>query len=835
MLISFIFFTFSLGVPFQNVVLSSERKIDQPKLFTMYRNILALLLLLNLGILLPAANGQEQKKFSISGYVQDAQTGEKLIGVHVYDLKSMKGSSTNTYGFFSLTLPMDSVQLSASYVGFQTWEHALYLNKDMEFNIELASDVTLEAVEVTADAVEQVEEQVQMSRISVPVDQIKKLPAFLGENDVLKTLQLLPGVQSGGEGQSGLYVRGGSPDQNLILLDGVPVYNASHLFGFFSVFNSDALKDVNLVKGGFPARYGGRLSSVLEINMKEGNMKEWHGAGSISTVASRLTVEGPLIKDKASILLSGRRTYIDVLAKPFIKGSFNANGTKGDAGYYFHDFNAKVNYKFSNKDRLYLSAYTGKDKFYFREKDKDFDYNNTIKAGLGWGNLTTALRWNHLFGKKMFSNTTITYSRYKFNTQAEDESTYTENGQSEKEVFGVNYFAGINDLGAKIDFDYVPTPNHFIRFGLGGTYHTFNPGKFDNKNIIESENIHIDTTFGNPKVFGWEFAAYAEDEFSLGDRLKVNAGLHLSAFNVKDSWYTSLQPRFSARYLLPNNIALKASYAQMRQYIHLLSNEGIGLPTDLWVPTTNNVKPQDSWQVAAGLAKTFGGKYEVSLEGYYKQMKRVVSYKEGSSLLTFSDWENDITQGNGESYGMEFFVQKKKGRLTGWIGYTLSWTWRQFDEVNFGKKFPYKYDRRHDLSVVATYELSDRVQLSGTWVYGTGNAFTLGHSRFDAQLPSPFGNTQNYQVQHYENRNNYRMRAYHRLDVNIDFIKEKRWGTRTWSFGLYNAYSRQNPFFLYVDNEYAPNPDGVGSTIDRKLKQVSLFPVIPAIAYKFEF
>ncbi len=820
-----------MGVPFQIVVLEVECKLITLKLYLMYRIALTLSIIFILAGVL--AQVQAQEKFSISGYVTDAQTGEKLMGVHVYDLKSMKGSSTNTYGFFSLTLPLDSVQLSASYVGFQTWERALYLNKDMEFNIELSSDITLEAVEVTAEAVERVEEQVQMSSIGVPVEQIKKLPAFLGENDVLKTLQLLPGVQSGSEGQSGLYVRGGSPDQNLILLDGVPVYNASHLFGFFSVFNSDALKDVNLVKGGFPARYGGRLSSVLEINMKEGNMKEWHGAGSISTVASRLTVEGPLIKDKASILLSGRRTYIDLLAKPFIKNSFNVNGSQGDAGYYFQDFNAKINYKFSNADRLYLSAYTGRDKFYYRERDNDPDYGYATKAGLGWGNLTTALRWNHLFGKKLFSNTTVTYSRYKFDTKAEEESNYIDNGLPEKELFGIDYFAGIHDVGAKIDFDYVPTPDHFIRFGVGGTYHTFNPGKFHNKTIIESEQVNIDTTFGNSRIFSWEFAAYAEDEFKIGDRMKINAGLHFSAFNVEDSWYTSLQPRISARYLLPNGVALKGSYAQMRQYIHLLSNEGIGLPTDLWVPTTNNVKPQDSWQVAAGLAKTFGGKYEVSLEGYYKEMRRVVSYKEGASLLQFGDWENDITQGDGEAYGAELFIQKKKGRLTGWIGYTLAWAWRQFDDINFGKKFPYKYDRRHDFSIVATYKLSDRVQLSGAWVYGTGNAITLGYSRYDAQLPRPLGGFYNYQVQHYENRNNYRMRSYHRLDVNVDFIKEKKWGTRTWSFGLYNAYSRKNPFFLYVDTEF--NPNGGDNQRERKLKQVSLFPVIPAIAYKFEF
>ncbi len=770
----------------------------------------------------------EKNSYTISGYIEDAQTGEKLIGVNILDLRSEQGTVTNTYGFFSLSLPADSVLLRVSYVGFAPNNYELKLDKDISLNIALSSSTTLDVVEVTGEAIEQIEEQSQMSRITVPIKQIQKLPAFLGETDVLKALQLLPGVQSGGEGQSGLFVRGGSPDQNLMLLDGVPVYNASHLFGFFSVFNSDAIKDVNLIKGGFPARFGGRLSSVLEINMKEGNNKEWHGRGSISTVASKITVEGPLVKDRTSMLISARRTYIDILAKPFIRSSFSEGGGSGDAGYFFHDVNFKINHKFSDRDKLYLSTYIGRDKFYFNEKDNFNDESYETGGGLGWGNVTTALRWNHLWNQKLFSNLTLTLSNYDFNTKVEEEDI----ANNERSYFLLEYESGIQDWGGKMDFDYVPNPNHFIRFGVNYTYHTFKPGAFDTR--IESEDIddNYQLLFGNSNIHAHDIATYVEDDFKVNDQLKLNVGLHFSAFQVRNEWYTSLQPRISTRYLLPGQWALKGSFASMRQYIQLLSNEGIGLPTDLWVPTTKRIKPQDAWQAAIGTAKTFGDSYEFSVEAYYKKMENVLSYKEGASLFQFSNWEEEVTQGQGESYGLEVFLQKKKGRFAGWIGYTLSWSNRQFDDLNFGKTYPYKYDRRHDISVVGTFEWTEKIHLSGTWVYGTGNAVTLGEANYVAVIPFAESQGSSGQiVEHYQDRNNFRMRAYHRFDFNIDFIKKKRTWTRTWSLGAYNVYSRKNPFYLYVAQEYDPD---VGASV-KKLKQVSLFPIIPSIAYKFEF
>ncbi|MEM9921963.1 MAG: TonB-dependent receptor plug domain-containing protein, partial [Bacteroidota bacterium] len=425
------------------------------------------------------SNLSAQQKFTISGYVEDQESGEKLLAVNLFDVKSKSGAVTNTYGFYSLTLPKDSVVLAVSYVGYQTKYMRIYLDKDIKLNIALSAAVELETVEVVAAELETIEQRTEMSTMEVPVEQIKKIPALLGEVDVFKALQLLPGVQSGGEGQSGLYVRGGSPDQNLILLDGVPVYNASHLFGFFSVFNADAIKDVKLTKGGFPARYGGRLSSVIEIGMKEGDMNEWHSTGTVGIVASKFTFEGPIKKGKTSMIFSGRRTYIDLLTRPLIRAAFRSEGSDGNAGYFFHDFNTKINHKFSDKDRLYFSVYTGRDKFFFREEDKEDQDIYKSDFGLGWGNITSALRWNHVWNNKLFSNTTVTYSRYQFDTRAAEEDIFVEGGERERDKVGIDYSSGINDWAGRIDFDYFPNPNHYIRFGANIIHHTFNPGAFD--------------------------------------------------------------------------------------------------------------------------------------------------------------------------------------------------------------------------------------------------------------------------------------------------------------------------------------------------------------------
>jgi len=760
------------------------------------------------------------QKNTISGYVQDAETGEKLISANVFELNLQSGTATNNYGFFSLTLPAsnkDSLTIVVSYIGYARWQKRFLLTKDMQLTINLHPvSIIGEDVVVTADKYDRIEKQSQMSNINIPIRQIEAVPALLGEADVLKAIQLLPGVQSGDEGNSGLYVRGGGPDQNLILLDGATVYNANHLFGFFSVFNSDAIKNVNLTKGGFSARYGGRLSSVLEINMKEGNNQKISGQGTIGLIASRFTLEGPLVKGRSSFIISGRRTYIDLLARPLMKG-----GNTG--GYYFYDLNAKLNYSISNRDRLFLSVYTGDDKFYAKQKDKfDSQMSDIFSFGLGWGNVTSTVRWNHLFTQKLFSNTTLTYSDFTFKT---DMKSSTEKRNKVIETFQADYCSGIRDFGLCLDFDYLPNPRHYIKFGGKVMQHKFNPGAtlFKNKG---KDIATIDTLIAPVKKHVTLAAnVYFEDDFQLNPLLKLKLGVHTSLFSVKKKQYFSVEPRISLRYLI-GNWAVKTSYVNMTQYIHLLSNSGIGLPTDLWVPATDKVKPLQGQQIGLGLARSFiNNQMEFSIEGYYKTMNNLVAYKEGSSFIGLdTDWQNKIETGKGRSYGIELFLQKKHGKTTGWIGYTLSWTDRQFAGLNFGKRFPFRFDRRHDISLTMVHSFTKKIELSGSWIYGTGNAISLGIGRYNGL--SNINNANEFQdIIYYNERNGFRMTAYHRLDLGLRF----KWGqsprTRIFTIGIYNAYSRRNPFFYYFSQK----------NNKKVLKQVSLFPIIPAISYSFKF
>jgi hypothetical protein len=774
-----------------------------------------------------------QRSYTINGYIQDITSGEKLISANIYNAKTYEGTVTNVYGFYSITLPSGDHELNISFIGYEPQIMYIDLQKDTSITIELSPAVSLAEIEIVAAAEKNIAEESQMSTMEVPIEQIKKIPAFLGETDVLKALQLLPGVQSGGEGQSGLYVRGGSPDQNLILLDGTPVYNVSHLFGFFSVFNSDVIKDVKLIKGGYPARYGGRLSSVLDINMKEGNMKEIHGAGSIGLVASKLTLEGPIVKDKTSFIISGRRTYIDLLARPFLKKEFENEGEDGNLGYYFYDVNAKVNHIIGDKDRIFLSFYAGDDRFYFNSKEIDTAVRDFTESNIGWGNITSAIRWNHIWTPKLFSNFTLTYSNYDLDTKVGYGTENTITGFTEE--ISVGYLSGINDYAAKIDFDWVPNPNHFVKFGISGIQHKFKPGTFDLFQLSEDENFEL--TLGQENIITQEIDVYIEDDYKINDKLKINAGLHGSGFIVKGKSYLSLQPRLSGRYLLSDGSSIKASFATMRQFVHLLAFEGIGLPTDLWVPTTERVKPQDSWQVALGYAFKISKHYDLTIEAYYREMSNLVAYKEGSGLFELNDWQERVTQGNGTSKGIEIFLQKKKGRFSGWLGYTLSFTDRQFDDLNFGESFPYKYDRRHDLSVVAIYEIGPRINLSASWVYGTGNAVTLANSQYVTLHPS--SSTGNFLRPSFPQdvlaRNNYRMRSYHRGDLSINFVKQKKKHKRTWSIGAYNIYNNKNPFYITSDTE--TTYDSSGNIIEENfvLNQQSLFPIIPFVNYSFEF
>jgi hypothetical protein len=772
-------------------------------------------------------SGQTTERYTVSGFVREAVSSESLIGVNIYLSDHQTGTTTNTYGFFSLTLPpSDTLELTISYVGFTSQSVKVPFHKSIELNVDLKPSIVLDEVTITADRNEKQSQSVRMSTLKLPVSQIKNIPSLLGEKDVLKVLQLMPGVQKGSEGSSGLYVRGGGPDQNLIILDDAIVYNASHLFGFFSLFNGDALKSVELTKGGFPARYGGRLSSVLEMNMKEGNKEEWHGEGGIGLISSRLTVEGPIKKGKSSILLSGRRTYADLLIYPFLN--------EEKTGYYFYDFNAKINYDFGRNNKLYLSGYFGDDKFSISTNDRYLQE----KAGFKWGNATGTLRWNHLFNDKLFSNTSLVFSNYKFGIY-DDYKVKDEN----KDYYA-EYYSGITDFTFKYDADYIPSPNHWFKAGVISILHRFNPYAFVEEDL--AENTHKrDIRYIN----GLESGIYAEDTWQPLDNLKINGGLRFSHFLATKNQYHFFEPRLSVAWRLKNDIALKGSYAAMNQYIHMISNTGISLPTDLWVPTTDRVKPQQSQQAAAGIVKDLKRNgLSVSLEGYYKKMKNVIGYKEGATFMLMDDpgstevinWEDNITSGKSWSYGMEFLLQKKEGRLTGWVGYTLSWTMMQFDSLNFGKKFYAKYDRRHDLSIVAIYELSKRITLSGTWVYGTGNAITLPTSKFtplEHLGNDPINYPENYPNYYFRSdydfgdKNSSRMGSYQRLDLGIQFHKKRKWGERIWEFSVYNAYNRKNPFYYYISEDY----DSATKTRYGKLVQVSLFPIIPTFTYSFKF
>lgn len=771
-------------------------------------------------LLLPAA-AFAQNKVTLSGTVRDEKNGESLISASVYVAESGVGAETNNYGFYSLSLPPGMHVVTFSYVGYASKTDTLNLIESREYNVELFGNSEIKEVVVTGERRDENVRNTEMGTVSLSMERIKTLPVIFGETDILKTLQLMPGVQSAGEGNSGFYVRGGGPDQNLILLDDAVVYNTGHLFGFFSVFNSDALKNVTLIKGSMPANYGGRLSSVVDVSMKEGNARKFQGTGGIGLISSRLTLEGPINKGKGSFMLSGRRTYVDVLVKPFAGPAFQGSG------YYFFDGNIKANYRLGPRDRIYLSSYLGRDKFTFYNSGQSFN------AKIPWGNTTLTLRHNHLFNDKVFLNTTLVYNDYKFSFEGEQND------------FSVKLTSGIRDLNAKVDLDWFTINNHHIKTGAAYTYHKFMPNQVSGR--ADTTEFYPDNALIK---FAHEAAAYVQDEFDAFAWLKINIGLRYSWFgqigpytkkiydyneHVVDSVYYSpgslvadyggFEPRLNMRFALNGRSSIKASVVRSNQYIHLVSNNGSTLPTDIWVPSTLYVQPQRAWQYSVGYFRNLmNNSLEVSVETYYKDMRNQVEYREGYTPTNFHDPERDFVFGRGEAYGAEFLINKTKGKLTGWIGYTLSWTYRYFDKLNSGDPFPAKYDRRHDLSVVASYQLNKHWTFSSVFVYGSGNAITL---------PTNYYFIEDQLVAQYSKLNSYRIFPYHRLDVSAVLTPRpnstKRW-KGTWAFSIYNTYSRMNPYFLYVDTHRNNNGE-----FDVKVMQVSIFPILPSVTYNFSF
>ncbi len=759
------------------------------------------------------------KKVIINGFLKDEQTKETLIGGHIVDVGSSTGVTSNVYGYFSIGVEGFPQKVSFSHVGYEPATFEFQARSDTTVTVLLfANTQQLEEVVVSSDI--PAHETTQISSVSLKSATIKSIPTLLGEADILKTIQLLPGVQAGTEGSSGIYVRGGGADQNLVLLDGVPVYNVNHLFGFFSVFNADAIQNVDLIKGGFPARYGGRLSSVIDISMKEGNASSFQGEGAVGTVAAKLTLEGPIGKSgKTSFLVSGRRTYLDAFVVPLAR----ITDSNRILSYNFWDLNAKVNHVLTGKDRLFFSVYSGRD----RLQD---EFSNTLISvartedineltGINWGNITAAARWNHIYSPKLFGNTTATFSRYRFNFITEIDNDFTTNGVTENVFEQNDYFSEIRDFALRSDLDYTPSNNHRIRFGASIVEHTFEPGV----SRFRSQ-VGTDTTFGAGKISTLEFSAYLENEMLLSKRLSANVGLYFAGNHTQNTFYSSLQPRLAINYTMTPKLSVKFAYDRMTQFIHLLVNSGVGLPTDLWVPTTDEVRPGSADQLSIGVAGGFSGNIEVTVEGYYKWMSDLIGYQDGAGFLNVDEnFQNIIESGEGTSYGIEFLLCKKQGKTTGWLGYTWSRSFRHFENLNDGKRFPYRFDRPHDVNLTLRYQYRPNVTLAMVWGYGTGYPITLPNATFPYTSGHITGRNEIEFAENFPGRNTSRIKDFHRLDLSVSFSKEKKWGERKWIVGLYNAYSRLNPFFVDFNND------------TREFRQTSLFPALPFMSYQFQF
>jgi len=771
------------------------------------RNLFFLCIFLSQGYLAHA-----QQPHTVSGTVKDQKTGEVLIGASVILLEQKgHGGISNDYGFFSLTAPKADYTLVVSFSGYENDTLHVALSKDIMVAINLRpGEATLQAITISGRSNDNIIRTLPGVQ-SLSVQEIKDVPVIFGEKDVLKTIQLLPGVKSGGDGQAGFFVRGGNADQNLILLDGATVYNASHLLGFFSTFNSDAIKDVTLYKGDMPAAYGGRLSSLLDIKMNDGNNKEYKVTGGIGLIASRVNIEGPIVKDKGSFMISARRTYADL----FLKLSKDSNLNKSIL--YFYDINAKANYQLGARDKLFFSAYLGKD---------DLGFLNLF--GIIWGNTTATLRYNHIFSSKLFSNTSLIYSNYNYNISV----TQTSNA--------VTDVSKIKDFSLKEDLQYFAGSAHKINTGLDLTKHIFAPGVFNTSQNSSFNSLTLQNKYS------LDLAAYLSDEWTVSDKIKLNYGLRLSSFLLTGpgSFYTydvnsnpvdtssyssskiakayvNLQPRFASTFQLDDRSSLKFSYARNVQYLHLLSNSTGSNPTDLWIPSSNNVKPELSDQVSAGYYRTAdNNKYEFSGEIYYKSLQNQIDYKNGAVLVANQNVESQLVYGIGRAYGLELFAKKKFGKLTGWISYTLSRTERKFTGINSGSWFPATQDETHSISMVAIYKASKKWTLSADFVYNTGNAVTWPSGKYTIN-----GNT----IFYYAQRNGYRMPPYNRLDASATLQGKKRGRfDHDWTFSIYNLYARENPYFV----QFQTDPNDPQKT---QAVQYALFRLIPSVTYNFKF
>lgn len=753
----------------------------------------------------------QAQQVTLSGYLKDALSGEELLYAGVSVPAISKHVSTNEYGYYAISLPKGRYQVRFSYVGYDSKTLDIDLQTDQRLDVELGSGKALSEVVVSAKRDDQQLRSAEIGVATLSIQDAKKIPVLFGEQDILKTIQLLPGVSPNSEGSAGFFVRGGDTDQNLVLLDEAPVYNASHLLGFFSVFNSDALKDVKLYKGGIPAQYGGRISSVLDVRMKNGNSKKPAVSGGIGLIASRLTVETPLdAAGNGSLILSGRRTYADLVLKAF-SNDFD------QTTLYFYDFNAKANYHFGEKDRIFLSGYFGRDVF------------NLNRIGLDWGNTTATVRWNHVFNEQLFSNTSFIYSDFDYGFGVDNAGA------------GINLNSGIFDYNLKQDFNWYANPKNSVQFGWNAVYHQFKPGKF-----TAEEDGETNQTIELPQQQALETGIYLDNEQKLSNNLTLYYGARLSTFSnigpFEVKTYNSMdqpvgstnygngvfyhttagfEPRASASYMLNDQSSLKAGYNRMYQYLHLLSNSTSGTPTDIWYPSTPLVKPEIGNQYSLGYFYQWpDNQWEFSIETYYKSLNNQVEYEDGAETFLNPNLEAELVFGKGRAYGAEFMVKKNSGKLSGWVSYTLSKSERQFDAINGGQWFSARQDRTHDIAVVATYQLAPRLSASAAWVYYTGDAVTFptGKYEVDGEI-----------ITLYSGRNGDQMPDYHRLDLGLtwNFKSKKSWNSDL-NLSIYNVYNRKNAFSITFE-ESATNPNQTEAI------KTSLFGIVPSLTWNFSF
>lgn len=774
--------------------------------------------LINLGMLLFfSMNVIFSQTKVLSGYVSDKQSGERLIGVNVFVPSTQIGTISNKFGFFSLEVPEETERIVFSYVGYRQ-ETVLPVKSSEFLNIDMTLGLNINEVIIKANTFDLTQSnQTGTARISMA--ELNKLPEFLGENDIIHAIQLLPGVQSGAEGKASLHIRGGSPDQNLILMDDVPFYNVSHFGGFISTFNSDAINDFTLYKGGFPARYGSRLSSVVDIRMRDGDLNSFKTSGSIGLLSSKILFEGPIIKNKSSFLISARNNTFPIFRLFF----------KETLIYRFYDLNTKFNYKINDKHRIHIGFYSGDDHIISKNFDKYPNFSNATKNSVKWGNVNGSFRWNFILGPKIFLNTVIGYTNYHYKTGYKTEfisDTLTELTTSK-------FNSGVKDIFIKLAPEFFLSSNYKLSAGAEFMIHSFTPGNtFFEKSGKEEESYQID--FENTEIRAFEHKLYIENDLDIFNWLGANLGIHYSGYSVNNAYYSSIEPRLIANIRAFPNFSIKPAYSEMQQYVHLITYSGVGLPSDFWMPTTENTPPERARQFSIGLEYFLKEKYQISLESYVKEMENLITIDQGESFFRNDEgWENKILQsGTGISKGLELLLRKEEGKTTGWLAFALSNSERQFEELNSGEPFPYKYDSRFSTNIVLMHEIRENITFSAIWKYRTGYPVTLPIKKYDSYGQEVFV---------YNEINSYNMRDYHRLDIAVKFRKLTEKGERTWEISILNLYNRQNPYYYYFDKEKTTvhsTGAGVGYyTIegDLKLYQQSLISFMPSVSYSFKF